>query len=96
MSGDGWQGSRRGIDNAADEVAVGQARGGRSGGKAGIGVEAGIDVNLEDPRLAFTIDAAGDFVGRGVWTLIQDGPTVSVTYAGLKPPSDSGMIACGT
>jgi hypothetical protein len=28
----------------------------------------------------FTIEAAGDFVGRGVWTLVQDGPTVSVSY----------------
>ena len=28
----------------------------------------------------FTIEAAGDFVGRGVWTLRQDGPWVDVTY----------------
>lgn len=28
----------------------------------------------------FTIDAAGDFVGRGVWTFVQDGPIVSVSY----------------
>jgi hypothetical protein len=28
----------------------------------------------------FTIDAAGDFIGRGVWTLAEDGPYVDVTY----------------
>lgn len=28
----------------------------------------------------FTIDAAGDFVGRGVWTLAQDGALVDVQY----------------
>jgi polyketide cyclase/dehydrase/lipid transport protein len=28
----------------------------------------------------FTIDALGDFVGRGVWTFAQDGPMVRVTY----------------
>ena len=28
----------------------------------------------------FTIEAEGDFVGRGVWTLRQDGPWVDVTY----------------
>jgi hypothetical protein len=28
----------------------------------------------------FTIDAAGDFVGRGVWTFVQDGPMVRITY----------------
>jgi hypothetical protein len=27
-----------------------------------------------------TIEAAGDFVGRGVWTFTQDGPDVDVTY----------------
>ena len=28
----------------------------------------------------FTIDAQGDFVGRGVWTFAQQGPIVDVTY----------------
>lgn len=28
----------------------------------------------------FTIEAFGDFVGRGVWTLTQDGEMVNVTY----------------
>jgi hypothetical protein len=28
----------------------------------------------------FAIDAFGDFVGRGVWTFVQDGPVVNVTY----------------
>jgi hypothetical protein len=28
----------------------------------------------------FTLDAHGDFRGRGVWTLAQDGPWVDVTY----------------
>ena len=28
----------------------------------------------------FTIDASGDFVGRGEWTFVQDGPTVRITY----------------
>ena len=28
----------------------------------------------------FTLDAYGDFRGRGVWTLAQDGPWVQVTY----------------
>ncbi|MBM3772914.1 MAG: polyketide cyclase [Acidimicrobiia bacterium] len=26
------------------------------------------------------LDASGDFVGRGVWTFVQDGPDVSVIY----------------
>ena len=60
MSGDGLQGSRRGIDNSADEIAVGEAGRGCGRGKAGVGVEAGIDVNLEDPRLAVRIDAEVD------------------------------------
>jgi hypothetical protein len=30
--------------------------------------------------LGLTIEALGDFVGRGVWTFAQDGPTVRVTY----------------
>lgn len=28
----------------------------------------------------FTIDAFGDFVGRGIWTFVQDGTHVDVTY----------------
>jgi hypothetical protein len=28
----------------------------------------------------FALEAWGDFVGRGVWTLVQDGPEVVVTY----------------
>ena len=40
--------------------AIGKAGGGRRGGKARIGVEARIDVNLEDPGLALGIDAEVD------------------------------------
>ncbi len=29
---------------------------------------------------SYTIEAAGDFVGRGVWLFVQDGPFVTVTY----------------
>jgi hypothetical protein len=32
------------------------------------------------PPHGFTLEAIGDFVGRGVWTLQQDGPVVDVTY----------------
>ncbi len=28
----------------------------------------------------FTLEAQGDFVGRGIWILTQDGPSVDVTY----------------
>src|SRR5436305_2546 len=28
----------------------------------------------------FRLDATGDFVGRGIWTLVQDGPDVLVKY----------------
>jgi hypothetical protein len=28
----------------------------------------------------FTIEASGDFVGRGIWTLAQDGAWVNITY----------------
>ena len=28
----------------------------------------------------FTLDATGDFVGRGVWTITQDGPIADVVY----------------
>ncbi len=28
----------------------------------------------------FSLDATGDFVGHGIWTLAQDGPWVNLTY----------------
>lgn len=28
----------------------------------------------------FTLEASGDFVGRGVWTFVQDGQWVNITY----------------
>jgi len=28
----------------------------------------------------FTLDAVGDFIGRGVWTFTQDGPFVDIVY----------------
>jgi hypothetical protein len=28
----------------------------------------------------FTIEATGDFVGRGEWTFVQEGPSVRITY----------------
>jgi hypothetical protein len=28
----------------------------------------------------FTLDASGDFIGRGVWTFAQDGPFVDIVY----------------
>lgn len=28
----------------------------------------------------FTLDASGDFVGRGIWTFAQEGPNVIITY----------------
>lgn len=28
----------------------------------------------------YTVDATGDLVGQGIWTIIQDGPRVEVTY----------------
>jgi hypothetical protein len=28
----------------------------------------------------FSLEASGDFVGRGVWTLVQDGPIADVSY----------------
>ena len=43
-------------------------------------------VTESDPPLGFRIDAEGDFVGRGIWTLQQrdgstdDGPVTLVTY----------------
>jgi hypothetical protein len=33
-----------------------------------------------NPPSGFTIEALGDFVGRGIWTLVQDGDWVNVTY----------------
>src|SRR5262249_32280987 len=60
MSSDSLQGSRRGIDNFADQVRIGQASARSGGGEACVWVEAGIDVNLEDPGLAAGIDAEID------------------------------------
>jgi hypothetical protein len=34
----------------------------------------------DNPPHGFSFDAWGDFVGRGEWTLKQDGPTVDVTF----------------
>jgi hypothetical protein len=28
----------------------------------------------------FSLEASGDFVGRGIWTLVQDGPWVNIEY----------------
>ena len=33
-----------------------------------------------NPPRGFSLDAQGDFVGRGIWTLRQDGDTVDITY----------------
>jgi hypothetical protein len=33
-----------------------------------------------EPPHGFTIEALGDFVGRGIWTLVQDGEWLNVTY----------------
>ena len=38
------------------------------------------EVVASDYPNGFTIVATGDFDGRGVWTLVQDGPFVEVTY----------------
>ncbi len=32
------------------------------------------------PPYGFTLEAWGDFTGRGIWTLEQDGPWVNITY----------------
>jgi hypothetical protein len=32
------------------------------------------------PPNGFTLEAWGDFVGRGIWTFVQDGPDVLITY----------------
>lgn len=37
-------------------------------------------VTEANPPHGFTLVAAGDFVGRGVWTFQQDGPEVVITY----------------
>ena len=29
---------------------------------------------------SFRLEASGDFVGRGIWTLVQDGPDVLIEY----------------
>jgi len=36
-------------------------------------------VTESNPPLGFTIEAWGDFVGRGIWTFEQDGDVVNVT-----------------
>lgn len=46
-------------------------------------------VTSSNRPFGFTLDASGDFVGTGVWTLRQDGPRVHVRYdwdiAATKP-----------
>ena len=37
-------------------------------------------VTQSDPPRGFSIEAWGDFVGRGIWTFEQDGPEVVITY----------------
>lgn len=37
-------------------------------------------VTESNPPHGFTIEAWGDFVGRGIWTFEQDGDVVNVTY----------------
>lgn len=37
-------------------------------------------VTAENAPHGFTLEAFGDFVGRGVWTLVQDGAMVDITY----------------
>lgn len=37
-------------------------------------------VTTEVRRDGFTLEATGDFEGRGVWTFVQDGNDVDVTY----------------
>ncbi|MFN8534974.1 MAG: SRPBCC family protein [Dehalococcoidia bacterium] len=34
---------------------------------------------IDRPR-SFSLIAEGDFVGRGIWTFVQDGPAVDITY----------------
>jgi hypothetical protein len=34
----------------------------------------------EAHKLGWTIEAWGDFVGRGIWTFAQEGPMVNITY----------------
>lgn len=37
-------------------------------------------VTESEPPRHFRLEATGDFVGRGIWTLRQDGPIADVTY----------------
>jgi hypothetical protein len=37
-------------------------------------------VTESDPPAGFTLEAHGDFEGRGIWRLEQDGPWVNVSY----------------
>ena len=37
-------------------------------------------ITKSTPPRGFELEAEGDFVGRGVWTLTQDGPVADVTY----------------
>jgi hypothetical protein len=37
-------------------------------------------VNESHAPYGFSLEAVGDFVGRGVWTFEQDGPWVNITY----------------
>ena len=37
-------------------------------------------ISENDPPEHFRLEASGDFTGRGIWTLRQDGPTAEVTY----------------
>lgn len=37
-------------------------------------------VTESDPPHGFSLEAWGDFVGRGVWTFVQDGQWVNITY----------------
>src|SRR5205085_1083808 len=37
-------------------------------------------VTESDPPRHSRLDASGDFVGRGIWTLTQDGPIADVVY----------------
>src|SRR6185312_15015673 len=59
-SGRGAQGSKRGLDNAADHGIVAEPGGGGRGGKACVGAKAGIHVDLEDEGLASSIDTEVD------------------------------------
>lgn len=43
----------------------------------------------------FTIEATGDFVGRGIWTFVQDGNFVDVTYD-WKLRADKPLLRYGS